>query len=152
MKNILGLILFAFCSFLATAQTENPKYDQELADSLGADEYGMKQYIFVILKTGSNQTDDKEQINALFRGHMDNINRLVEMNKLIVAGPFVKNEQSYRGLFIFDVETKAEAEELLKTDPAIKEQLLEAELFEWYGSAALPTYLKASEKVAKKNP
>jgi hypothetical protein len=39
---------------------------------------------------------------------------------------------------------------LLDTDPAIKEKLLAVELYEWYGSAALPAYLEASEKVGKK--
>ena len=28
-------------------------YDKKLADSLGADEYGMKKYVLAILKTGS---------------------------------------------------------------------------------------------------
>lgn len=136
----------------ATAQTTNPNYDKALADSLGADEYGMKSYVFVILKTGSAQLDDKEQVSMLFRGHLENINRLVEQKKLIVAGPFGKNEHNYRGLFIFDSKDKAEVEAMLETDPAIKEKLLEAELFDWYGSAALPTYLEASNRVTRTNP
>lgn len=161
MKNLkkvkVGPMLFfgvvaVFWCLGATAQTTNPNYDKVLADSLGADEYGMKSYIFVILKTGPAQLDDKEQIGALFRGHLENINRLVEQKKLIVAGPFGKNERNYRGLFIFDAKDKAEVETLLQTDPAIKEKLLEAELFDWYGSAALPTYLEASYRVTKRNP
>ena len=32
----------------------NPKYDKILADKLGGDDYGMKSYFLVILKTGSN--------------------------------------------------------------------------------------------------
>ncbi len=74
--------------------------------------------------------DDKQQISALFRGHLENINRLVEQKKLIVAGPFGKNERGYRGLFIFDSKDKVEVEAMLQTDPAIKEKLLEAELFD----------------------
>ena len=45
----------------------------------------------------------------------------------------------------------AEAKELLKTDPAVAQKLLDAELFEWYGSAALPVYLKQHEKIEKKS-
>lgn len=134
------------------AQTANPNYDKALADSLGADEYGMKSYVFVILKTGPSKLDDKQQISALFRGHLENINRLVEQKKLIVAGPLGKNEHNYRGLFIFDSKNKAEVETLLQTDPAIKEKLLEAELFDWYGSAALRTYLETSNRVTKTKP
>lgn len=137
---------------ITQAQTTNPAYDKALADSLGADDYGMKSYIFVVLKTGSANIEDKQQVSDLFRGHMDNINRLVADKKLIVAGPFGRNEQGYRGLFILDVKTKEEAQALVETDPAVKEKLLEAEFFEWYGSAALPTYLDASDKVTKTKP
>jgi uncharacterized protein YciI len=131
----------------------NPNYDKALADKLGGDEYGMKSYFFVILKTGTNKTTDKELINASFRGHMNNINRLVEEGKLIVAGPFGKNEKDYRGIFILNnIQSIEEVKELLQTDPAIKNKLLGCEIFTWYGSAALPEYLPASGKIWKSNP
>jgi len=150
MKTLLLLLLIAIGSYTgATAQIANPNYDKALADSLGADEYGMKSYVFVILKSGPAKIEDKQKIGELFRGHMDNINRLVARKKLIVAGPFGQNAHAYRGLFIFDSTNKEEVEALLQADPAIKEKLLEAELFDWYGSAALPTYLKAADQAAK---
>lgn len=136
-----------------TNESSNPNYDRKLAEKLGADDYGMKSYIFVVLKTGSNQTTDKEFINEKFRGHLDNINRLVEQKKLIVAGPFSKNDSNYRGLFILNnVKTLDEAKELLQTDPAIASKLLEVEVYNWYGSAALPEYLEFSDKVWKLKP
>lgn len=150
MKRLL-FFLFMLVGFFAEAQTENPNYDKVLADSLGADEYGMRPYIFVILKTGTHVIDDKEQVATIFKGHLDNINRLVGLGKLIVAGPFKKNEKSYRGLFILTVKTIDEAKMLLETDPAIKAKLLAPELYEWYGSAALPLYLNASKKIEKKS-
>tara|TARA_Y100000782_G_scaffold115322_1_gene156952 strand:+ start:4202 stop:5083 length:882 start_codon:yes stop_codon:yes gene_type:complete len=131
----------------------NPNYDPELANELGADDYGMKSYIFVILKTGTNDTTDKAFIGKQFRGHMNNINRLVEEGKLIVAGPLNKNPNQYRGLFIFqNVNSIEEAEQLLQTDPAIAAGLLDVEIYDWYGSAALPVYLKSSDKIWKKAP
>lgn len=135
--------------FKANAQTENPNYDSKLAESLGADDYGMKMYVLAILKTGSNKIDDKEKLNELFKGHMDNINRLAKDGKLIVAGPLKKNDKNYRGIFILNAKTIEEANELLLTDPAIKEKLFEVEVFEWYGSAALPEYLKIHDKIEK---
>ena len=123
-----------------------------MAQKLGADDYGMKSFVFVILKSGTNTSSDKELKNTAFEGHMKNINRLVEENKLIVAGPFGKNENDFRGLFILNVKTLEEASELLATDPAIKANYLEAEMYEWYGSAALSEYLEASDKIWKKNP
>lgn len=152
MKTIVTSILFLTITITTMAQTKNPNYDAELAKTLGADEYGMKKYILVILKTGTNTTTDKTVTDSLFRGHMDNIGRLVELNLLIVAGPLGKNDKTYRGIFILNVTSFEEANQLLETDPAVKEKIFEAELYEWYGSAALPEYLKASDKIWKQNP
>jgi uncharacterized protein YciI len=129
----------------------NPKYDKTLADSLGADEYGMKMYVLVLLKTGTAKIDDKKITDSLFAGHMKNIQRLADEGKLSVAGPLQKNDKNYRGIFILNVKTIDEANTLLQTDPTIKAQVLDAELYGWYGSAALPMYLPASEKVNKLN-
>lgn len=150
IKYLAVAFLFCFISALANAQSDNPNYDKALAESLGGDDYGMKPYVLVILKTGANKTSGKQKTDSLFRGHMANINQLAGLGKLVVAGPLKKNEQSYRGIFILDVKTIEEAKLLLNTDPAIKENLLDAELFQWYGSAALPVYLKTHEKIEKK--
>ena len=45
-----------------------------------------------------------------------------------------------------------EAAELLKKDPTIREKILEAEMYTWYGSAALPEYLKMHSKIEKIRP
>ncbi len=152
MKFSFTILLFFLILSLGKAQTEKNHFDQALADSLQADDYGMKKYVLVILKTGKLGITDKEKINELFRGHMDNINRLVEEGKLIVAGPLRKNEKQYRGIFIMNVPTIQEAEELANTDPAISSGMLDVELFEWYGSAALPVYLETAKKITKENP
>ena len=131
------------------AQKTNPNYDAELATKLGADDYGMKKFVFVILKTGTNESTDKVLKDSCFTGHMNNIDRLVKEKKLIVAGPMLKNNKSYRGIFILDVHTMEEANTLLETDPAIKANFLEPELYIWYGSAALSEYLEASDRVWK---
>ncbi len=150
LKSIVTPILFA-CCLPATAQTTNAKYDKALADSLGADDYGMKMYVLVILKTGSNTTASKTTSDSLFGGHMQNIKSMVTAGKLSVAGPMQKNEKNYRGIFILNVKTVEEAKVLLANDPAINAKLLDAEIYGWYGSAALPMYLPASEKVGKKS-
>ena len=156
------LILATLLVNLATGQSNklekdtlnsNPNYEKALADSLGGDEYGMKSYFFVILKTGTNKTTDKKLISESFREHMDNINRLIKKGKLIVAGPFEKNDSGYRGIFILNnIKSIEEAKELLQTDLALKNGLLDYEIFTWYGSAALPEYLPFSDKIWKSNP
>lgn len=146
--NFLLLIIFAFC-FSAIGQSENPKYDKQLADSLGGDVYGMKTYFLVILKTGSNKVSDKKYLDPLFKGHMENIGRLAANGQLIIAGPLGKNDRNYRGIFVLNVKSIEEAQSLLETDPTIKEKVLEAEIFKWYDSAAIPTYLPNHEKIEK---
>jgi hypothetical protein len=37
----------------------------------------------------------------------------------------------------------------LEKDPAINEKVLAVEMYNWYGSAALPAYIEISEKVGK---
>jgi len=149
MKKIVFSAFSILIGMQLFAQSNNPHYNKTLADSLGGDEYGMKMYVLVILKTGA-ATPDKKVSDSLFNGHMANIGRLATEGKLVVAGPFKKNEKNYRGIFIFNVKTIDEAKELLVTDPAVKAKVLDAELFQWYGSAALPMYLPYHSKLEKK--
>lgn len=152
MRTILTLLISSICFFEVSAQTVNASYDSTLAKELGADDYGMKKYVLVILKTGPNKTEDKNLIDSLFAGHMKNMGKLVEMGKLIVAGPIGKNDKTYRGIFVLNVPNFDEANKLLQTDPAISGNLLEPELYNWYGSAALPKYLEYSDKIWKSKP
>lgn len=150
MKKLFIVSIALLFNMSVNAQADNPTYDKILADSLGGDDYGMKPYVLVMLKTGTNKTENKSITDSLFKGHMANIGRLADEGKLIVAGPLKKNDKSYRGIFILNVKTIEQADSLLITDPAIKEKLLDAELYQWYGSAALPTYLKFHDKIEKK--
>lgn len=147
MKNLLYLLLLLL-SIQVIAQ-ENSSYDEKLATALGADERGMKMYVFCILKTGSNTTATKEEKKKYFEGHMANINRLAKEGKLTVAGPFEKNDRNYRGIFIFNVTTVEEAQALVETDPAVKAKIFEAELTPLYCTAALMEVAKTHEKLVK---
>ena len=69
-------------------------YDSLYAEQLGADDYGMKTYVMAFLKAGPNQDIDSLTQVELGRGHMDNINRLAEEGKLVLAGPFYDNPDS----------------------------------------------------------
>ncbi len=149
MKSILFVLAFLSFTTISFAQETEVKYDEALAKSLHADEYGMKKYVFCLLKSGSNTTASKEETKKLFEGHMANINKLAKEGKLAVAGPFMKNDRNYRGIYIFNVETVEEAKALVATDPAIKANLLEAELTPWYCSAALQEVPQIHEKIAK---
>jgi uncharacterized protein len=147
------LIVMAFMFSIAgqlIAQPDHPEYDSILARSLGADDYGMKSYVFVILKTGPTVITEQTKKDSLFAGHMHNIQRMAAEGKLVVAGPFFENDHAYRGLFILNVTSFEEARTLLSADPTILEKVFEVELYNWYGSAALGEYLKVHERIEKK--
>lgn len=148
MKASIFACLMFMC-FNLHAQTNN--YNKVLADSLGADEYGMKMYTLVILKTGKTVENDKAKADSIFKGHMQNIRRLAGEGKLVIAGPLEKNDKAYEGIFILNAATTADAQKLLDTDPAFHAGLLDAELYGMYGSAALPMYMPYVEKVTKTN-
>lgn len=150
MKIIL-IILLSFLICHISKSEENKNFDSTLAKKLGADKYGMKKYVFVLLTSGTNNSNNKQHKDSCFAGHMNNIDRLVKEGKLIVAGPFMKNDKNYRGLFILNC-TISEAEGILNTDPAIANNYLKAEMTEWYGSAALSEYLEVSDKIWKEQP
>ena len=150
LKTLTIFFLFLFL-LKGNAQTSNSKYNKQLADSLGADDYGMKTYILVVLKSGKTKIQDKKKSDSLLLGHLQNITKLAALGKLITAGPLKKNDKEYAGIFVLNVNTFEEANELLETDPAIKAKMFDTELFQWYSSAALPLYLQFHDNVKKKN-
>src|SRR5215204_177420 len=110
IKCILVAVVLVFAPASAEAQTAkkpNPAYDAELAKKLGGSEGGMRQYVFVLLKTGPTPVPEGEERKAMFAGHMANLNRLADEGKLVMAGPLDKVD-GWRGLFIF-AETDIEA-------------------------------------------
>lgn len=94
----------------------------------------VRQYWFVMLTLGSNRSQDSATAAKIQKGHMDNINRLYTEGKLKVAGPF-GDEGNWKGIFIFDADTKEEIERILQTDPAIAAGRLSYEIHPWWTSA-----------------
>jgi uncharacterized protein YciI len=146
----LRLILLLSAVFGPAAIAQEHAYDAELAKRLGADERGMKTYVLCILKTGPKDAEIKgDERKKIFEGHFANIIRLAGEGKLAVAGPFGKNDKSYRGLYIFNVATLDEAEKLVVLDPAVKAGVFVPELTPWYGSAAMMVVNEAHKKIVK---
>ncbi|NVK53171.1 MAG: hypothetical protein HWD85_09570 [Flavobacteriaceae bacterium] len=149
MKQIVFTLLVLLTLSNVVAQKSNPNYNSDLAKKLGADDYGMKKFVFVLLKTGTNKSTDKAFKSKCFASHMKNTDNLIKERKMIVAGPFFKNNNNYRGIFILAVDSVEKAQELLKKDKAITEKFLEAVYYDWYGSAALGEYLNTADKIWK---
>lgn len=163
-QQIILSIIPVICLFLAAATIQDnesksdsaqqetaaveTKFDAELAKELGADDYGMKSYVFCVLKTGKAKIEDEQERNEIFRGHFANMKQLAKDKKLVVAGPFMEGEPK-RGLYIFNVATIEEATELVKTDPAVEAGIFEFELTKLYCSAALMKINEIHESIQK---
>ncbi len=148
MRNLfLFILVVIFCSPLKAQDTDHSVYNATLAKSLGADDHGMKKYIIAMLKRGIRLEDSTERAR-LQSAHLKNIGRMADEGKLVVAGPFL-DDQEIRGIYIFNVETVEEARRLTETDPAIKAGTLVMELRPWYGSAALMEVTRIHKTIEK---
>jgi uncharacterized protein YciI len=133
-----------------SAQAPAPvPYDEALARRLGADDYGMKRYVLVILKNGPNRMPDGPERDEMYRGHFANIQRLAAEGKLAVAGP-LDGVDGWRGLFVFAVGDVEAARQIASTDPVLIKGEMVAEYHRLYGSAALMLVPQAHESLAKK--
>jgi uncharacterized protein YciI len=145
MKSIVKLtallLMVSSCSNSSKIQNKDVATDHEGVDTmliqkLGADKYGMKSYVLAFLKAGPIRNQDSATAAELQKKHLQNITRLAEAGKLVLAGPFL-DDQKIKGIYIFNTHSIEEAKRLTESDPAIKAGRLEMELHPWYGSAAL---------------
>jgi uncharacterized protein YciI len=84
-----------------------------------------------LLVRGDKWTPEKTPATeAIQKAHIDNINRLAAMKKLVVAGPF-GDDGTLRGIFVFKVNSLEEARELANTDPAVKAGRLALKIYPW---------------------
>ena len=163
-KHSLIFLLLGLASLFIACQSSSPEqntttpmpeashetgYDSVAAKKYGADDYGMKKYIFAFLKKGPNRDLSPEKASELQMAHLENISRLAEEGKLVLAGPFF-GDGDLRGIYIFNVSTLEEAEQLTNTDPAIQAGSLAMELKEWYGSAAVMAINDIHQTLSKK--
>lgn len=158
MKTLLLTFAIVLCTGCTAATApEKPAetgFDAQLAAELGADDYGMRSYVMVILKTGPNDktlTDEAKRAE-IFKGHFSNMRSLAENKQLILAGPFGDPEGIRRGLYIFNVKTVEEAQKLVMTDPAVAAGIFTPEFTPYYGSAALMQVNSVHKRIAKENP
>lgn len=83
------------------------------------------------LSRGPKWTPERTPATAeLQKAHIANINRLAEMKKLVVAGPFGDNGP-LRGIFVFKVASLAEAKRLADTDPSVQAGRLAIDMHPW---------------------
>ncbi|MBC7605130.1 MAG: hypothetical protein H7255_21035 [Ramlibacter sp.] len=152
-RKLITLLFLVALLAPALAQTPatrpKPAYDAALATSLGADERGMRSYVFVVLKTGPNKVPAGPERDEMFKGHFANMNRLAAEGKLAVAGPF-DGKEGWRGMYVFAVKDVEEAKLLTATDPVIAKGEMVAEYHALYASAALMAVADMHHRISKR--
>lgn len=126
MKNaFISIVLLLSFTAISNAQKDSTKSGSEPR---------VKQFWMVILKTGlkDKEITDSIQRKTLFAGHFSNMERLHKEGILKVAGPFGKNDFTWRGLFIMDCATKEEAENHVKTDPTVAAGVFIYDIVPWW--------------------
>jgi uncharacterized protein YciI len=130
-------ILFAL---LVLAQASNVfaqrTFDVTIADST----YHMKRYWFVLYTRGADTTAlDSTTSAKLLQEHLAHQDEQAKRGLIVMAGPF-GDKSDWRGLLLYDCETKEEVEGYLRRDPLVARGRLKYDLHPWYG--AVGTTLK----------
>lgn len=128
MKKLL-LLLFSISaiSFQSYSQDE---FEMQEGDTT----YVMKKYYLVLLKANPDKEAlDSAKVAEIQQAHLDNISRLADMGKIVMAGP-MGDDGNLRGIFVMDCDNLEEATDLCETDPAIMKKRLLYEVHPWWAA------------------
>ncbi|MBW8847526.1 MAG: hypothetical protein JF607_21385 [Burkholderiales bacterium] len=144
-------LLCAIGPFSVHAQDAPPAYDAAKAQAWGANDQGLRSYVFVLLKTGPKPMPAGPARDEMFKGHFANMARLAKEGMLVYAGP-LDGKEGLRGLFIFATADLDAAQRAVETDPVIVNGEMVAELHKHFGSAALLAVNEWHPKLIKPKP
>lgn len=101
--------------------------------------YTMKQYFFVMYSRGDAAPLDSATSAVKLQEHLAYQDEQAKRGLIVMAGPF-GDDGPWRGILLYDVDTKEEVEGYLKGDPLVQAGRLKYEIHPWYG--AVGTRLK----------
>lgn len=93
----------------------------------------MKTYYLVFLKKGENRTQDSVTVSKLQEQHMAHLTKMADSGKMDICGPLME-DIDIRGICIYNVATKEEAEKLANEDPMVKAGRLKVEVHPFYSA------------------
>ena len=73
---------------------------------------------------------DKEKMEEIQRGHLENIQKMADSGDLVIAGP-IEEDGELRGILVFRTRDLKRIEGLVAEDPAIQYGRLRLELYRW---------------------
>jgi len=126
----------------APVATDTAAGARDNSDATAAEESSMQRYWFGMIYKGPNydQEQSPEEQTALMTAHLGRIHELAVSGEMALAGPFTADPEladPFLGLFLYDVETREEAEALAASDPAVQSGRLRVEIHEWWGVSGL---------------
>jgi uncharacterized protein YciI len=108
----------------------HPWWSEDVMKKTATPQKMMTAYLAFLVR-GEKWTPEKTpETEAIQKAHLANINKLAEMKKLVVAGPFGDNG-TLRGIFVFRVNSIEEARDLAATDPAVQAGRLALQIHPW---------------------
>lgn len=95
--------------------------------------YEMKTYYLVFLKKGPNRDQDAETVKKLQEQHIAHLDKMANEGKMDICGPLM-DDIDIRGICVYNVATKEEAEKLANDDPMVKAGRLAVEIHPFYSA------------------
>lgn len=125
MKALKSIVLLCTL-FISSAILSQDKNEVEK-------KYEMKTYYLVYLKKGPNRNQDSATTAKLQEQHMAHLTKMAETGKMDICGPLL-DDTDVRGICIYNVATKEEAEKLANEDPMVKVGRLIVEVHPFYSA------------------
>lgn len=130
MRKITTTFLLLILCLYAFAQ-EGPR-EFEMKD--GDTTYVMKRYYMGFLMRVPDKPElDSAKTAEIQAAHLAYMSKNAEDGVLMIAGPF-GDDGDMRGIVIYDVATKAEADSIINGDPAVKAGRLAIEVKPWWAA------------------
>lgn len=124
MKKLQILLAVLFIAISSLINAQDKTIDKK---------YEMKTYYLVFLKKGENRTQDSVTVSKLQEQHMAHLTKMADSGKMDICGPLME-DIDIRGICIYNVATKEEAEKLANEDPMVKAGRLKVEVHPFYSA------------------
>ena len=108
----------------------HPWWSEDVMKKTSTPEKTTTAYLAFLVRGDKWTPKSTPETEAIQNAHRANMNRLAEMKKLVVAGPFGDNG-TLRGIFVFRVNSLAEARALANSDPAVQAGRLALQIHPW---------------------
>ena len=124
---------FLFC-LLLISQISFGQGPREFEYQDGDTTYIMKQYFIGFLMRVPDKPElDSIKVAEIQQAHLDYMSENAKTGSLLIAGPF-GDDGDMRGIVIYDVATKAEADSIISNDPAVKAGRLAIDVKPWWAA------------------